>query len=103
MSAINFEQVYATIAAGLESRGVPSGWIQKTVDKSDPAAYFLKQGKPHYASECPHFEGYWLRGGCGSVQCALSKSLFPGIHWDIACRKNHQNCPHFLSSQEVLL
>lgn len=105
MSTINFEQEYNKIAAGLEARGLPFGWIYRTVDTADPTACFLKQGKKLYKSDCPHFEGYWLLGGCGSVQCSLSKSnkLFPGIHWDLACRKNHQSCPYFLAVKENTL
>lgn len=79
--------------AGLEERGRPSHWIFDTVDTGDPHAIFVKNGKPWYRSECPFFEGYWLLGGCGSVQCGKCQTLLPGLHWDHTCSKDHAACP----------
>lgn len=77
----------------LKSKGKPYAWIDNVVDSTDPYGYFLKNGKPGYLSQCPDYQGYWLLGGMGSVQCAASAQLIPGLHWYITCSQNYENCP----------
>ena len=81
-----------------ETGGDPS-WVTKIVDKDDPYAVFLEKGKsnnPHYGtmypSVCPMFQGYWLLGGTGSVQCSRCKNLIPGIQWDFVCKDHPEKC-----------
>lgn len=100
-TAIDFDKAYARIAADLEVKGKPSYWIHEVVNKENPHAYFLKHGKPFYKSTCPLFEGYWLRGGCGSVQCKASKELFPGLHLELTCRDHHEVCPYYRAALEA--
>jgi len=96
---IDFEKAYARIAADLEAKGKPSYWIHEVVNRETPHAIFLNLGKPFYKSKCPLFEGYWLHGGCGSVQCKASKDLFPGLHLELTCRDNHEVCPYYKAAQ----
>ena len=77
----------------LKSCGAPYEWIDYVVDPTNPYAKFLKNGKPGYLSQCPDYQGYWLLGGRGSVQCAASAQLIPGLHWYITCSQNYENCP----------
>ena len=77
---------------GLESRGYPSAWVDEVVDRNNKYAVFEKDGKPHYKSQCPCYEGYWLLGGLGSVQCAAHDGLIPGLQWDKFCSKCHKSC-----------
>lgn len=78
---------------GLKDRGKPYAWIDMVVDRNAPYSCFIKGGKPFYKCDCPHFEGYWLSGGLGSVQCSMVDHLIPGLHWDLTCRKDYENCP----------
>ena len=81
--------------AYLEDSGRPSGWITATVDTSDPAAQYLKAGKPWYKSACPFYQGFWLSGCIGSVACERT-GLLPGLMWQHTCRNQHEQCPFFL-------
>lgn len=92
---------FRKVEAGLEARGKPSSWIFETVDPENKHAFFLKSGKPWYRSACPFYTGYWLHGGCGSVQCEMSESLVPGLQWDLTCSKNHMSCPLFEANQLI--
>ncbi len=81
-----------------ETGGDPS-WVTKIVDKDDPYAVFLEKGKSNnprygtmYPSVCPMFQGYWLLGGTGSVQCSRCKNLIPGIQWDFVCKDHPEKC-----------
>ena len=69
------------------------GVDSKIVDKAESGSVFLKLGKPWYLSKCPNYEGYWLNGSIGSVQCGLYAELFPGVHQHLFCAKNCENCP----------
>lgn len=60
-------------------------------DTSNPYAVFVKGGKPGYLSRCPKYDGYWLEGGCGAVQCA--GALLPGLQWYTTCSKCPEACP----------
>lgn len=79
----------------LISQGRPWEWILKTVDIHSSGACFLKKGKPCYQSECPFYEGFWLDGGTGSVQCSASDMLLPSLHHHHFCRtpEGCEKCP----------
>ena len=83
---------FQEVEAGLDARGKPSYWIFDVVNTEDKHAFFAKHGRPWYRSECPFYEGYWLLGGCGSVQCSKCKTILPGLQWDITCSKDYTNC-----------
>lgn len=85
---------------GLESRGYKSAWVDMVVDRTDKYAIFERNGKPHYKSQCPLYEGYWLRGGLGSVQCAERSELIPALQWDKFCRNQHEQCPLFAAKNK---
>ena len=76
----------------LEARGKVSTWVTKVVDPEEPGAVFEEMGKPHYRSGCPNYEGYWLHGGSGAVQCRAAGELLPGIVWYRMCEKRHEGC-----------
>lgn len=77
----------------LRSKGLPDTWIDDVVDPSSKLACFIKDGKPWYRSECPEYEGFWLEGSTGSVQCRMVPFLMPGLQWDNTCSKNPGLCP----------
>ena len=77
----------------LKSCGAPYAWVDYVVDPNEPGATFVKEGKPGYRSQCPHYEGYWLLGGRGSVQCSIADRLIPGLHWYLTCSQDHEVCP----------
>ena len=41
----------------LDRKGLSSTWVDEVVDPSGRLACFEKNGKPHYRSECPAYEG----------------------------------------------
>ena len=59
-------------------------------DFNNPFTIFLKGGKPSYLSKCPKYEGYWLDGGFGAVQC--DGAIFPGHQWYTVCSKCPEDC-----------
>lgn len=79
----------------LKAKGLPAGWPTETVDRERFGAVFEEKGDPHYRSQCPKYEGYWLLGGTGSVQCSASDELLPGIVWYEVCCKEYGHCPYF--------
>lgn len=86
---------YKLIEMDLKARGKLSDWIYETVDPSRQYASFIEIN-PNYRSNCPFYNGYWLYGGCSSVECyAFNGPLIPGIQWNIFCRENHENCPFY--------
>lgn len=84
---------FAEAKRHLEVTGHPSAWIAEVVDTSNESATFLKSGRPWYKSQCPHYEGYWLEGGIGSVQCGSYGGLLPGLMWDMTCKGEFEQCP----------
>lgn len=86
---------FAEVRARLEAGGHPSAWITDVVDTTDPYAMFLKKGKTNYKSACPHYEGYWLHGGTGSVQCKATDGLLPGLQYTLHCEKNCEACKFY--------
>lgn len=79
----------------LERNGHPSGWVTKIVDTESNGSVFLPAGKPHYKCPCPFYEGYWLHGGIGSVQCKAMTELLPGIVWYKVCSQCYEECPFY--------
>lgn len=77
----------------LKSEDRSSYWIDEVVDTKKPLSCFLKEGKPWYRSDCPYYEGFWLQGGIGSVQCAKVPYLLPGLMHHTTCRKYPAECP----------
>lgn len=73
----------------------PWEWILETVDPHAYGSIFLKNGRPWYQSECPYYQGYWLHGGTGSVQCGANSELLPGLHHHHFCRtpEGCEKCP----------
>lgn len=90
---------FTNIIEHLKEIGRPFGWVTKVVDPSDPFATFVKAGKPWYKSDCPHYEGFWLGGFIGSVQCRACEKLLPGCQWDVACKGDFQACPFYKEDQ----
>lgn len=86
---------YQQVMDDLTRRGFQNTWVTKTVDTNKSGACFLKKGKSGYKADCPHYDGYWLLGGTGSVQCARCSNLLPGIHLNLFCQKNPSSCPYF--------
>ena len=84
----------------LDRKGLSSTWVDEVVDPSGRLACFEKNGKPHYRSECPAYEGYWLDGSTGSVQCRNVPFLQPGLQWDNTCSKNPEQCPFLLKKDD---
>ena len=82
-------------------RGLTGAWVDTVIDPSDKWACFERPGKSCYRSECPAFEGFWLDGGCGSVQCRNVPFLFPGLHWDNTCSKNPELCPFYKKEEDT--
>ena len=79
--------------AYLKGMDKPCGWVDEIVERDSPGASFVKLGKPWYKSECPHYEGFWLNGGLGSVQCQLVPYLVPGLHYQLTCGVCPDQCP----------
>ena len=84
----------------LDRKGLSSTWVDEVVDPSGRLACFEKNGKPHYRSECPAYEGYRLDGSTGSVQCRNVPFLLPGLQWDNTCSKNPEQCPFLLKKDD---
>ena len=91
---------FAEARERLRKDGRPSEWIDQTVDPQSPYALFEKDGKPNYKCNCPEYEGFWLDGGIGSVQCRAHDGLLPGLHFELTCRKDFEMCP-FKRRKEV--
>ena len=85
---------FKQVADELQKKGGQSEWLLKVVDPDLPTAMFVKDGKPWYLSPCPHYEGYWLDGHIGSVQCKTAGQLIPGHFWYVFCREKCCECPY---------
>lgn len=88
------------VVENLKQKNLPSDWPMQTVDLSDPATLKAEATKGSYKSQCPHYEGYWLCGGTGSVECKAFEGLLPGIVWYKTCSKDHHACPLFRRSED---
>ena len=51
----------------LDRKGLSSTWVDEVVDPSGRLACFEKNGKLHYRSQCPAYEGYWLDGSTAAA------------------------------------
>ena len=97
-TALNlFGHELQTIKQGIESRGYRSEWVSK-VPKVDEYTPFLQKGKSKhgikcYLSDCPHYNGIYLCGGAGALDCNLVSERLPGIIKDLHCTKEHDKCP----------
>ena len=58
----------------LKGKGLPYEWPEKVVNLNDPATLKATVTASSYKSQCPHYSGYWLCGGIGSVECAAEKA-----------------------------
>lgn len=87
------------VVDNLKQKGLPSDWPMQTVDLNDPATLKAEATKASYKSQCPHYGGYWLCGGIGSVECKDYGGLIPGVVWYKVCSKGHQACPFFGRSE----
>lgn len=79
----------------LRAKGLPAEWPTRVVDPEDKYTSYLPGGKPWYKSDCPCYEGYYLLGGTGAVNCATSGELLPGVVWYEVCRKEYGKCPYY--------
>lgn len=83
-------------AKRIEAAGYGAGWINKNVDISDPVTFFIKpKNRFGYRSDCPHFQGVWLCGGFMSIKCAVCPIPVPGLHLDLTCAKDYEQCPFY--------
>ena len=81
------------IIDSLKQKGLPCQWPLKVADPNEP--YTLKAHPYMYPSRCPHFGGYWLRGGTGGVDCKAAGEMLPGVVWYEVCLKEFEKCPFY--------
>lgn len=93
---------FAEVKERLEAEGSPSYWIARVVDPNSSCAVFLPNGGHWYKSGCPLYEGYWLDGGTGAVQCTGYGELLPGLMWGTTCEKKFETCPFYKDGQVQL-
>lgn len=79
----------------LKAKGLPANWPTGVVNPAGVGVCYLEKGKPWYKSECPHYEGYYLHGGTGSVRCTTAGELLPGIVHHKVCSKEYCRCPFY--------
>ena len=79
----------------LKAKGLPHEWPMKVVDPTNPATVKATVTASLYKSGCPHYAGYWLCGGTGSVECNAAGELLPGNVWYNVCERKHCECPFF--------
>lgn len=65
-----------------------------------PKGRNMKVGYTPYPSQCPFFEGYWLDGLYGAVECKLQGNLMPGKEYLYRCYeggiwKGHTYCSYY--------
>lgn len=79
----------------LREKGLPANWPTGVVNPKGAGVCYMLEGKPWYKSECPQYEGYYLCGGTGSVQCKTAGELLPGVVQYKVCSKDYKKCPFF--------
>lgn len=79
----------------LQEKGLPYWWPEQVPDPNESGTIFVPGGKPYNRSNCPHYEGYYLHGGCGGVSCRAAGEILPGIAWDAVCRNDFTKCPFY--------
>lgn len=93
------KEILNDIKAGIASKGYKSDWVDQTIDPKHPGVVFLKNGKFGYKSNCPNYEGYYLCGGFGSVQCKRG-GLMPGAIANDLCYSQKKKCPYMEQEKE---
>lgn len=79
----------------LKSKGLPHEWPLEVPDLQDPGTLKVVKTARSYKSPCPYYEGMWLCGGIGGVECAAAGELVPGHAWYAVCGENHTSCPFY--------
>lgn len=79
----------------LRAKGLPATWPTQVADPDSPHTFFRPGGKPYYKSECPCYQGYYMDGIRGAVQCSGTEELLPGVVWDQICSKGYEKCPYY--------
>lgn len=79
----------------LIAKGLPANWPTGIVDPAGNGVCYLPGGKPWYKSACPHYVGYYLHGGLGTVRCNAAGELLPGIVHYKVCSKEYGKCPFY--------
>ena len=79
----------------LKAMDLPAEWPTKVADPNDPHTFFKPEGKPNYTSKCPCYQGYYLDGLSGAVQCNGIGELLPGVVWYQTCSKGYEKCPYY--------
>ena len=81
-------------------------WEEGIVDIFDWATTWLPKGRNMKVgftpnpSKCPFYEGYWLDGGSGAIECRLKENLIPGREYIERCYeggvwKGHTYCSYY--------
>ena len=65
-----------------------------------PKGRNMKVGYTPYPSKCPFYEGYWLDGGSGGIECRLKENLISGREYIERCYeggiwKGHTYCSYY--------
>lgn len=79
----------------LKSKRLPHEWPIHVVDLANPATLKATAVAGLYKSQCQHYDGFWLCGGTGSVECATAGELLPGNVWYNVCSKKYRQCPFY--------
>ena len=84
----------------LKERGFPHEWPMYVPDPENPATLKATATKNNYKSQCPYYQGYWLCGGIGGVECEAAGEIIPGNAWYTLCEKKHTQCPFYKEKEE---
>lgn len=85
----------------LIAKDLPANWPTGVVAPNREGVRYLPGGKPWYQAQCPHYEGYYLCGGLGSVRCSTAGELLPGIVQYKVCSKEYSKCPFYEEGENV--
>lgn len=77
----------------MKERGLPTSWMCKVADTSDPYCFFEKNGKLGNKSDCPYYKGHYNAGSSAATECTAVDFLLPGVIMDVYCRLHHEECP----------
>lgn len=84
----------------LKAKGLPAQWPLRVPDIQNPYTLKATVTASNYKSQCPHYRGYWLHGGCGGVECAAAGEIIPGCVWYEICSKEHTGCPFYKDAED---
>lgn len=90
---IRIKEIINRVKENIVSKGYKCEWVDKVADPNECGTCFVKNGKGSYKSTCHNYEGYYLSGGGGSVQCKCA-GLLPGIIGYEICFKEDLKCPY---------